>query len=400
MHQERAPAELARQDYEKYLQLYPHDLAVRWLLNLACMALNQYPDGVPPEQLIPPSAFASEHEIARFVDVAPKLGLDTFDQCGGAIVEDFTGDGLLDVVSSTFDPEGPLHFFVNQGDGTFQDRSAASRLDDQLGGLNCIAADYDDDGDADILVLRGAWLFDDGRIRNSLLRNDDNGVFTDVTREAGLAEPAAPTQAAVWGDFDLDGDLDLYIGNEARPGDPAGGHYPSQLFRNRGDGTFSDVAAAAGVTNDQFGKGVTAGDYDNDGDLDLYVSNHGPEPALPQRGQRHLHRRGRVRGRPRADAAASRRGSSTTTTTAGSTSSSPRTTRRSPTVAADHLGQPYTARHPAPLPQPRRRHVRGRDRAASVSITRTCRWAPTSATSTTTAGSTSTSPPATRTTSR
>ena len=150
---------------------------------------------------------------------------------------------------------------------------------EQLGGLNCIGGDYDNDGDVDLLVLRGAWLFDDGQIRNSLLRNNgDAGArgFTDVTREAGLAEPARPTQAAVWGDFDNDGDLDLFVGNESRleTGPPVG-NFPSQLFDNNGDGTFTDIAASAGVTNNRYCKGVAGGDFDNDGDLDLYVSNLG-----------------------------------------------------------------------------------------------------------------------------
>ncbi len=160
--------------------------------------------------------------------------------------------------------------------------STPSRIDDQLGGLNCVGGDYNNDGFVDVLILRGAWLFDDGRIRNSLLRNNGDNTFTDVTRQAGLAEPAAPTQTAVWGDFDNDGDLDLFVGNESRAdrtlfteADSVAGNYPSQLFRNNGDGTFTDIAAAAGVTNDRYCKGAAAGDFDNDGDLDLYVSNVG-----------------------------------------------------------------------------------------------------------------------------
>ncbi|MEM7316799.1 MAG: CRTAC1 family protein, partial [Planctomycetota bacterium] len=95
---------------------------------------------------------------------------------------------------------------------------------------------------------------------------------------AGLATPAFPTQAAVWGDFDNDGWLDLYVGNESRAGldEEPGGDFPSQLFRNNGDGTFTDIGQRSGVTNDRYCKGVAAGDYDNDGDLDLYVSNRGP----------------------------------------------------------------------------------------------------------------------------
>ena len=121
---------------------------------------------------------------------------------------------------------------------------------------------------------RGAWLFDWGRIRKSLLVND-GGVFTDVTRAAGLAEPASPTQTGVFGDFDGDGWLDLYVGHESRAEFTKAVQYPSQLYRNRQDGTFTNATAAAGVSNDRYAKAVAAGDMDNDGDLDLFVSNIG-----------------------------------------------------------------------------------------------------------------------------
>ena len=87
-----------------------------------------------------------------------------------------------------------------------------------------------------------------------------------------LAEPAYPTQTAAWADYDGDGDLDLYVGNE-------GPHYdqphPSQLFLNEGDGTFTDVAEAAGVANHRYTKGVAWGDANDDGRPDLYLSNDG-----------------------------------------------------------------------------------------------------------------------------
>ncbi len=274
IHLEKEPAQRARLDYLATLGRDPGDLRARWLLNLSSMAVGDYPQGVPAEFLIPPEAFESDHDIKRFADIATRLGVDTFNRSGGVIVEDFDGDGRLDIVTSTIDPRGPLTYYRNLGERGFEDRSARSRLDEQLGGLNCIGADYDNDGDVDILILRGAWFFDSGRIRNSLLRNDGDGTFTDVTREAGLADPARPTQAAVWADFDNDGDLDLYVGNESRlDQNQPEGDYPSQLFRNNGDGTFTDIAPTAGVTNDRYAKGVTVGDYDNDGDLDLYVSN-------------------------------------------------------------------------------------------------------------------------------
>jgi len=275
VHVDREPAEQARAAFERLLELQPDDLASRWLLNIVAMALGTYPEGVAEDLLIPPSAFESEADIGRFRNIAGEIGVDTFNLCGGVIADDFDVDGLIDILTSTYDPAGPLAFYRNAGDGSFEDRSRASHAADQLGGLNLIGGDYDNDGDVDAFVLRGAWLYDAGRIRNSLLRNDD-AVFTDVTRAAGVAEPAFPTQAATFADLDGDGFLDLYVGNESRVQVQEQADFPSQLFHNRGDGTFVDVAAQAGAENDGYCKGLTAGDYDNDGDLDLYLSNVGP----------------------------------------------------------------------------------------------------------------------------
>ena len=127
--------------------------------------------------------------------------------------------------------------------------------------LNVVAADYNNDGCVDILVLRGGWEFPE---RKSLLKNNCNGTFTDVTAASGLDAVVTRSQTAVWADFNNDGLLDLFIGNE---------NAPSQLFHNKGDGTFEDVSEAAGVNRTAYTKGVTAADYDNDGFVDLYVSN-------------------------------------------------------------------------------------------------------------------------------
>ena len=246
----------------------------RWLLNLARRLSGDFPEGVPAEFRIDESVFRDSFAGNRWRNRGPRLGVDVLDLAGGAVVDDFDGDGLLDLVTSTWDPCGPVRAFRNNGRGGFEDMGATWGLADQVGGLNLVHADYDDDGHLDLLVLRGAWLLEDGRIRNSLLRNELHGAsgsFVDVTEAAGLAEPAYPTQTAAWGDYDGDGDLDLYVGNEATEAHA----FPSQLFRNRGDGTFEDVSAAAGVANLRYAKGVAWGDVDNDGDLDLYVSNFG-----------------------------------------------------------------------------------------------------------------------------
>jgi hypothetical protein len=259
-----ADSEKGIQFFLKYLAMKPEradQLQVKWLLNLTYMTLGKYPAGVPPEYLIPPSTFESTQSIGRFSDVAPAAGLDFVSEANGVIADDFENRGLLDVVSSSYNVCAPMHYFRNNGNGTFTDRAAQAGLSEQLGGLNIIQADYNNDGCTDILVLRGAWEFP---VRKSLLRNNCNGTFTDVTREAGLAEPATRTQTAVWADIDNDGYLDLFVGNE---------NGPSQLFRNKGDGTFEDISHSAGVDKIAFTKGVVAADYDNDGYVDLYVSN-------------------------------------------------------------------------------------------------------------------------------
>jgi tetratricopeptide (TPR) repeat protein len=261
-YQKTADVEKAVVQFTKYLERRPEDTEVRWLLNLAYMALGTYPDAVPAQYRIPPGAFASAEDVGRFRDVAPQAGLNVFASAGGVIVDDLTGSGRLDVVTSNFYSCGPMHYFGNNGDGTYTERTAAAGLRDQVGGLNIVQADYNNDKCTDILVLRGGWEVPQ---RNSLLRNNCNGTFTDVSGEAGLALPPTSTQAGTWADVNNDGALDLFIGNEDTR---------AQLFLNDGKGHFTDIAKSAGVDRQSFAKGVAAGDYDNDGLVDFYVSNY------------------------------------------------------------------------------------------------------------------------------
>ena len=209
-------------------------------------------------------SFDIRRDIGRFTDVAPQAGLNLFAMSSGVMVDDFENNGLFDVVTSTYDACEPMHYFHNNGDGTFSDHAAKAGLTDQLGGLNLVQADYNNDGCPDLLVLRGAWQPQNFAQRKSLLRNNCDGTFTDVTRESGLAIPATNTQTAVWADINNDGLLDLFAGNETGP---------SQLFLNKGDGTFEDISHSAGIDRTSFAKGVVAADYDNDGYMDFYVSN-------------------------------------------------------------------------------------------------------------------------------
>ena len=187
-------------------------------------------------------------------------------------MEDFDADGDLDIMCSSWGLRDQLRYFQNNADGTFSERTKEAGLIGIVGGLNMVHADYDNDGNPDVLVLRGAWLNlppaeEGGRHPNSLLRNNGNGTFDDVTEEAGLLT-FHPTQTAAWGDYDNDGWVDLFVGNESFRNESNA----CELFRNNGDGTFSEVAQKVGLEVVGTVKGVAWGDYDNDGLVDLYVS--------------------------------------------------------------------------------------------------------------------------------
>ncbi len=264
--------------FTELLEESPDDLGFRWLLNIAYMTVGEFPDGVPERWRIPAEAFDSDYDIGRFYDVAPQLGLDVFGLSGGAIMDDFSGDGYLDIMASGFGLDEQIRFFVNNRDGTFTERTREATLTGIVGGLNIFQADYDNDGHLDLLVLRGAWLQDDGKHPNSLLRNNGPGAdghvtFTDVTEKAGLLS-FHPTKVGAWADFDNDGWLDLFIGNES----VLESTHPAEMFHSNGpddDGnvTFTEVARETGLDLEAYIKGAVWGDVDNDGLVDLYVSN-------------------------------------------------------------------------------------------------------------------------------
>jgi len=290
VHRRREGAEGAIRALGEVLSEDPGSLRARWLLNVAHMTLGSHPGGVPERHLVPPAVFASEHPLPRFDNVAGEAGLDLPGLAGGAILEDFDGDRRLDLVWSAMGFDEQMRFMRNRGDGTFEDQTREAGLTGLTGGLNLVPADYDNDGAVDVLVLRGGWLGSEGRFPLSLLRNDGGGRFRDVTRSAGLLR-FAPTQTAAWLDFDGDGWLDLFVGNESAGisdfvAPPAGGaeSHPCELYRNDRDGTFTEMAKEAGLDHVGFVKGVVSGDYDNDGRPDLYLSVWGGANLLFRNG--------------------------------------------------------------------------------------------------------------------
>jgi len=274
-------SETAIEIIEPLLEETPNDLELQWLLNIAYQTLGKYPDEVPGKFRIPLDAFQdnSSGVIDRFEDVAPMLGVATRGLAGGSITEDFNNDGYIDILvtSSGFTSSDQMRIYINDGQGGFDDMTEEAGLKGLVGGLNSVQTDYNNDGYADIFVLRGGWFGKWGKHPNSLLRNNGDGTFTDVTKEAGILS-FNPTQTCVWADFNNDGWLDLFIGNETNVNQNSGEQisrddiHQAEFYLNKKDGTFANIAQSIGFSFTKFIKGATAIDANNDGLQDLFLS--------------------------------------------------------------------------------------------------------------------------------
>ena len=216
----------------------------------------------------------------------------------GAIFFDYDGDGNLDIyfVNGAWTTaindnrgrtlQGKLSnaLYRNDGDGTFTDVTVKAGVGDKSFGFGASAADYDGDGDLDLYVLNYG--------PNVLYSNDGDGTFTDVSAKSGLAD-GRWSLSAPWLDYDGDGDLDVYVANYLQyddgkfrsyyaaagyPGPLSYSGQPDALYRNNGDGTFTDVTKEAGLWNaDGRAMSATAVDLNNDGRLDIFVANDAME---------------------------------------------------------------------------------------------------------------------------
>lgn len=252
------------------------------------------------------SAQAAEPQRPVFADVTDKAGI-TFKHSygdvkmdnivkasgGGAMFFDYDGDGWLDIYlcNGRYNPEicsnrgrnlrDKLHnaLYRNNRDGTFTDMTEKAGVAGSGSAFGCSSADFDNDGDLDLLVL--------GFGPDEFYRNNGDGTFTDISKESGLNDPRWGLHA-VWFDYDGDGLLDVYVVNYlkydgtkipfyAPTGFPGPLTYQGEsdaLYRNKGDGTFVDVTKDAGLFNPNGrGMGATVADLDNDGLLDIYVAN-------------------------------------------------------------------------------------------------------------------------------
>ncbi|HEX7086056.1 MAG TPA: CRTAC1 family protein [Vicinamibacterales bacterium] len=225
----------------------------------------------------------------RFEDVTESAGIARADGAGlGVSIGDYNGDGWLDIYVAN--DATPNQLWLNERDGTFVDDgplsgSALNAAGNPEGSMGIASGDYDADGDEDLFVTN---IIGETFV---LYRNDGSGSFDDVRVMAGLAAPTAPfTGFGVdWFDYDNDGWLDLFITNgavnivEKLRGDPVPYRMPDLLFRNVGDGRFEDVSKQAGpaLARLEVGRGAAFGDIDNDGDIDVLVNkNDGPVRLL------------------------------------------------------------------------------------------------------------------------
>jgi len=242
-----------------------------------------------------------------FTDVTARAGVGRNGWGQGVAVADYDNDGFADLYLTFY---GRNILFHNNGNGTFTDVTEKAGV--AAGGWSTSAAwaDYDNDGLLDLFVARyidfdvltaplpGAHVPGVNCMyrsipvmcgprglkgaRDVLFHNDGGGKFTDVTDRAGIDRPSSRGLGAVWGDYNNDGLPDLLVANDAQP---------NQLYRNRGNGTFEDVALSAGVAVDEDGReragmGVDFGDYDNDGWLDVAIGNFYGEPCALYRNRR------------------------------------------------------------------------------------------------------------------
>jgi tetratricopeptide (TPR) repeat protein len=250
-------------------------------MSLAYGEQGQYSRAVeaPQAQLKPPAQIK-----VQFVDVTKEAGIVSKgnsapkDLIGsGACFIDYEGDGRLDIFFADGGSEGGVSLFHNAGNGKFEDVTRKVGLDPSLHAYGCAAGDYDNDGEADLVITA------DQGIR--LLHNEKNGTFKDVSQTAGL-QPAklkghdslAPI-GVTFIDYDHDGDIDLYVTEVAsfvidehrKP--KALGMSANRMFRNNGNGTFTEVTEDLGLTSEADSLAAMGTDYNNDRAVDLVVTS-------------------------------------------------------------------------------------------------------------------------------
>jgi hypothetical protein len=232
----------------------------------------------------------------KFTEIGVKAGLSDIGWGMGAAVGDYNNDGFDDIYVTCL---GPDHLLKNNGNGTFTDVTAKAGVSDPRWTTGASFVDYDNDGYLDLFVsnyvdfdINNLPEFGQGRTcqyksipvqcgprglkgaGDTLYHNNGNGTFTDVSKKAGVADPDGfYGLGVISSDFDQDGLIDIFVANDSTP---------NFHYRNNGDGTFKEIGFTAGTAvnengSEQGSMGVTVGDYDHDGMLDLFVTNFADE---------------------------------------------------------------------------------------------------------------------------